>query len=64
MKLRTLKWKIMAKRNSVFTLEKNELLNIYGGGWISEAFWYCVGYWVGQQKRMADSPTGKLHPAM
>lgn len=54
----------MTKRNRVTTLEKNELLNINGKGWLSEAFWYCVGYWLGQEKRKADSPTGKLHPAM
>lgn len=48
------------KIESIHLLEKEKLVNINGGGKISDAFWYVVGYWLGQQKRLADSPTGKL----
>lgn len=47
---------------SVSPLTKIELINLNGGGAISDAFWYFVGYYCGQAKRQADSPTGKMWP--
>lgn len=54
----------ISHQNIFFPLGKEELININGGGKIANAFWYVVGYWVSQQKRLADSPTGKLLPSM
>jgi len=50
--------------SEIIILSENEMVNINGGGAISDIFWYAVGYFMGQKARMENSPTGSLYPGM
>ena len=55
---------ILIKGCDLTVLNEKEIVNIHGGGLVSDAFWYVVGYLAGQKKRMEDTPTGALYPGM
>ncbi len=50
------------KIDNIFLMKKENLKRINGGGLVADKFWYAVGYWIGEQMRKSNLPTGKLHP--
>lgn len=54
----------MKESKKLCLLGKEELVRINAGGKVSDAFWYAVGYLVGQQRRQSELPTGKLSHIM